>query len=223
MLKFSFGNSKLNALKKYIGYKGKTVACFDLPAGYTCPNANICKTFANKETGKLVRVGRVLCYAAKIEAVYKSVRALHWHNFDLLKGLSTDETVQLILKSWDEKIKILRIHSSGDFFNDKYFWAWVKVATLKPDVTIFGYTKILNYAMLPNVTDGLIPDNFHLQYSYGSTDDENYLALDVKPSTCFVGEFDGQYPYKVVCSSKDLAHEDYFSILNGETFQIGMH
>ena len=41
-LKFSTGNAKL----------GKRLI-FSLPAGYTCPNAGHCKTFADRVTGKI--------------------------------------------------------------------------------------------------------------------------------------------------------------------------
>ena len=41
-LKFSLENAKLD--KRLI---------FNIPAGYTCPRAGVCRTFADKDTGKI--------------------------------------------------------------------------------------------------------------------------------------------------------------------------
>ena len=43
LLKFSTGNAKL----------GKRLI-FSIPAGYTCPCAGVCKTFADSLTGKIL-------------------------------------------------------------------------------------------------------------------------------------------------------------------------
>ena len=218
MVKFSFGNMKLNAMAKNMGLKQAQVVSFDLPAGWTCPKANICKTFANKENGKMRKVGKIVCYASKAEGYSPSARRLRWYNFDALKACKTVSAMaELINGSLPEKVKIVRLHSSGDFFNKMYFMAWVMVARMNPEIVFFGYTKILNYAMAE------LPDNMRLQYSYGSMDDERMNALIARPATCYIGEFEGQYPYKVVCGSKDKAHEDFIAIQNRESFVLSIH
>ena len=81
LLRFTFGNAKLKGIYHY-----------SLPSGYTCPGAKNCKTFADKETGKVrdeqIPVdGQIFrCYAAMDEARRPNVRKVRWDNFDLLKG-----------------------------------------------------------------------------------------------------------------------------------------
>jgi hypothetical protein len=102
VLTFSSENTKL----------GGSIATFSLPAGWTCPFANLClKKVArhrvmdpekvgtskiSKKTGKEVpykgdvqvtkgKDAEFDCYAANQEMQYDAVRANRWHNFDLLK------------------------------------------------------------------------------------------------------------------------------------------
>jgi len=217
-LKFSFHNSKLLHLAAHLGLKKSEVCCFDLPAGWTCPAAAICKTRVSRVTGKMEKLGRVVCYAAKAECYAPSVRRLRWHNFDILKKMALTEMIEIILESMPKNIKIVRLHSSGDFFNTVYFDAWRSVAVRRPDVIFFGYSKIL-----PHVQQ-FKAKNFHLQYSYGGLWDDVYTHLPIKPPACFVGEYPGQYPgLPVVCGTIEKSHEDYDCILNKKSFVIGMH
>ena len=80
VLSISKGNAKLNH------------PIFSLPAGYTCPFANICKSFASKDgtnfasSGKKIKdSGDIRCYAASTEVAYPNVRSSRWKNFDLLQ------------------------------------------------------------------------------------------------------------------------------------------
>jgi hypothetical protein len=55
-IKFSFNNSKIKSTAKVLKSRGivsnvKEVVCFDLPAGWTCPKANLCKSKVNPDTG----------------------------------------------------------------------------------------------------------------------------------------------------------------------------
>lgn len=216
LLKFGFRNRKIRELALYLGYRvTKDIACFDLPAGYTCPKADICKTFANKQTGHLTRVGRVLCYASKAEAIYPPTRNMRWHNFDLLKN--SENMVELINNSLPVGVKIVRLHSSGDFFSKEYFMAWVDVAKQNPEIVFFGYTKILEYTAIE------LPENFKIVYSYGSTDDETYNTLENKPAACFIAEKENTFALPVVCAGKNSGYEDFFKILKQESFVINVH
>ena len=75
ILKFSTGNAKL----------GKRLI-FSLPAGYTCPNAGYCKTFADRQTGKVMDLpmssnatgNEYRCFAAMSEARSKQCRDARW-------------------------------------------------------------------------------------------------------------------------------------------------
>lgn len=221
MLKFSHTNSKMNILARHFGYKLAQVVSFDIPAGWSCPKADICKNFSDPTTGKIKKVGRIMCYASKVEAYAPAARRLRWHNFDEIKECAgnSDKIAAKILEALPNEVKIVRIHSSGDFFSVAYFTAWQKVAAARPNIVFFGYTKQLEYA----ISEQNSP-NFFLEYSFGGKDDEIYLNLLSKPAACFINEHDNQYPnIPVVCGSKEKGYEDYFGVIGRNTFAISMH
>jgi len=160
-LKRSNDRKVANAVSK--NGKTPTIAnTFGLPAGkdFSCPGAtSICET---------------VCYAGKLEKVYKGVKAVLLHNWELLRNADITTMVSLL----DEMIiefkaecdkknadKLFRIHWDGDFFNDTYAYAWKTVINRHADVQFWVYTRV--YSAVPILQD--IP-NLSL---YFSTDDEN--------------------------------------------------
>ena len=85
------------------------------------------------------------CYSASQEAIYTNVYKKRKANFDALKGLETDEMVTLLCDNLPKNAGVIRIHAAGDFFNQKYFNAWMQVAELNPSVLFYAYTKALPY------------------------------------------------------------------------------
>ena len=220
-LKFGTGNEKLEALAVWLGIPKNHIVSFDIPAGYTCSKANICLSYANRKTGKIRQMSSVLCYAAKGERYLPNMRASRWHNYMGLLGCGVDVEgmVELLLNGIRKQTEIVRIHSGGDFYSLAYFQAWLIVAGLLPNVKFFGYTKHLEYATFKK------PSNFILQYSFGGKDDAEYLELvkrGNKIPTCFIGQYEGQYPHKVICGEGG-EHEDFFAIQKGEDFVINGH
>lgn len=135
------GNSKL----------GKDVLCFDLLAVRTCPNCKDC---------------RKSCYAAKMERFRPVVHDKHVFN-TMLAVRDMDFLFALIIEQLHQtKKKIVRIHSSGDFFSQEYLELWCQIASLFPKISFYGYTKtrgIFNFwwaDSLPNlnIVDSLLPD-----------------------------------------------------------------
>lgn len=135
---------------------------FGLPAGkdFSCPGQT--PTCAS------------VCYAGKLEKVYKGVRETLLHNWNLLKDANKTEMVELInamildFKADCEKRnapKLFRIHWDGDFFNDIYAYAWKDVIKFHDDVQFWVYTRVPTAAIILNN----IP-NLSL---YFSTDDDN--------------------------------------------------
>jgi hypothetical protein len=143
--------------------KTPTIAnTFGLPAGksYSCPNAtSVCSK---------------VCYAGKLEKVYKGVRETLIHNWNLLKDADEDTMVSLLSGMINEFItdcnkrnaeKLFRIHWDGDFFSDTYTNAWKTVITNNTDIQFWVYTRVPSAA---RILQGI--DNLSL---YFSTDNDN--------------------------------------------------
>jgi hypothetical protein len=154
MLKFSPANSKLKKLykikqlKKYTD-KGK-IYSFNLPAGFSCGFASECHSRAVEVDG-VVRIKdfpttKFRCYAASLAVLYKNVYKMQNENFAHLKQFKTvDELYATILEHLPKNASIIRCHSSGDFYNENYFKAWLKVAKNNPEKLFYWYTKALPY------------------------------------------------------------------------------
>jgi len=215
-LKFSTGNSKINKLALYLGLAKKSVVSFDLPAGYTCPMADKCKAYANPITHKLVDGKKSVfrCYAASLEVAFTCSRNLRWHNYNLLKNKSVAEMVMLIEKSMPNWIKVVRIHSSGDFFSLDYFKAWVIVAKNHPEINFFGYTKLLPYVNYAK------SDNFHLVYSFGGKLDN---MVTNEPVAYVVNTINDAVKQGLQVSCQSNPSDDYDYIMNNRSFALVLH
>jgi len=160
-LRFGFGNAKLSM----------TIATFSLPAGHTCPFAKECKSMAGRTTGKIIDGShcRFRCFAASQESTFPSVRNSRWHNFTELKKASTIEGMaKVIQQSLPRGYTVMRVHVSGDFFNEHYFLSWLNVAMNNSTITFYGYTKALPFLIKYKK---YIPDNFRFTASKGGTCD----------------------------------------------------
>jgi hypothetical protein len=170
LLKFSTGNGKL-----------KNRLIFNIPAGYACPHAGVCRTMADRATGKIMdlpqftgtQADEYRCFAAMAET-RPTVREARWHNWDLLRevmhtgsdqAMSLSSLIDLSLMVQPEK-DLVRIHESGDFWTEQYMRAWLMVAASRPHQKFYAYTKSLG--MWLNLKD-IIPPNFYLTASQGGT------------------------------------------------------
>lgn len=133
---------------------------WNLPTGWTCPYARECLVKVDKTTGKFQNKSDAYkCYAASAER-FPGVRKMRWANFEYaLKG------GKIILPS---DARAVRIHMSGDFFNQTYFDNWLNTAMVNPEIEFWAYTKSLKYwvARLQQ-----IPMNLILTASYGGGED----------------------------------------------------
>jgi hypothetical protein len=143
---------------------------FGLPAGkaYSCPGAtSICES---------------VCYAGKLEKLFKGVKINLLHNWELLKDADSEVMVRLLDEMIIEFIadcekkgapKLFRIHWDGDFFNDTYTYAWKTVIEKHVNVQFWVYTRVKSAALI-------LKDVSNLSLYY-STDDENKnIAHDLK-------------------------------------------
>ncbi len=165
--------SKDRKVTNAVSPNGKTPTIantFGLPSGkqYSCPGATaVCES---------------VCYAGKLEKIYKGVRNVLLSNWEQLKDADHQTMVSLInemiidFKNDCDKRnakKLFRIHWDGDFFNDTYAIAWKDVINTHPDIQFWVYTRVKNAAIILN---GI--ENLSLYYS---ADSENIKeAVDLK-------------------------------------------
>ena len=143
--------------------KTPTIAnTFGLPAGkdFSCPG----------QTPTCAKV----CYAGKLEKIYKGVRDTLLHNWNLLKDADHDTMEALIQDMIDDfkkdcdkrnAPKLFRIHWDGDFFSDEYAFVWKHIVLNNPDIKFWVYTRVPSAA---NILKGI--ENLSL---YFSTDKDN--------------------------------------------------
>ena len=120
------------------GTQASMANTFGLPSGkaFSCPGAtSVCET---------------ICYAGKLEKVFKGVRNVLVSNYEQLLATDTlgmialiDEMVQDFKAECEKRNaeKLFRIHWDGDFFSEDYTRAWQFVIRLNPDVQFWAYTR----------------------------------------------------------------------------------
>jgi hypothetical protein len=183
VLGFSNGNTKLEW------------PYFSLPAGYTCPFATVCKTFASKpnqkfKDGSSLKQGKEAefrCYAARAQAQYPAAKNKVFRNLDLIvdagKSGGVKGMADLIVKSIKhhglEHSKVFRIHESGDFFTEDYFKAWILVANQLSNIRFYAYTTSIKF-WLSN--EASVPNNLKLIASMDKNNSELILNNDLRYS-----------------------------------------
>jgi hypothetical protein len=208
LLKFTHGNKKLPSW----------ITIFSLPAGYTCPAADICKSKAvQKEDGSWrIEDGKNMkfrCYAASDEVRNPSPRNSRWHNFNLLKSLDKEGMIKLIKRSLPPSI-LVRIHESGDFFSQTYFDSWLQVAIDNPEVQFYAYTKSINYWL---ERAELIPDNFTLTASQGGKWDNLIEEFDLNTVEVVLNEEEAQ------SKGLELDEDDSHAYNGVKRFALSVH
>jgi hypothetical protein len=139
--------SKDRKVANAVSPNGKTATianAFGLPSGknFSCPDqTDFCAS---------------ICYAGKLEKIYKGVSAVLLRNWDALKDASLADMVTMLaamiaefVKDCDKRDakKLFRIHWDGDFFNATYVAAWSRVIADFPDVQFWAYTRVQTAAV----------------------------------------------------------------------------
>ena len=195
MLKFSKANAKIEALAKvpelaqYLEGNRK-VYSFDLLSGFSCPFAEKCLSKAVQIDGKRkIKDGpktEFRCFSASQEVQYTNVYNLRKGNFDAIRRhKDAFDMCKDIVNAMPDNAGIVRIHVAGDFFNEKYFKAWMMVAHLCPSRLFYAYTKSLDY-WLNNKS--LIPKNLILTASRGGRLDHKINLYNLRESVVVFSE-----------------------------------
>ena len=155
MLKYSDANAKL--VKLYMvdelsdwlmdsRFTGEVVS-LDLLSGWSCPFAEACLSKVHELKGEFTKAGnpkRQLrdgdktehrCFSASQEVIFPAVYDRRKGNYESLKDCSTvEEMVELLENTLPRNAGIVRQHVGGDFFNEMYFLAWLKMAERNPSI-----------------------------------------------------------------------------------------
>jgi hypothetical protein len=111
-------------------------------------------------------------------------------------------------------VRVIRIHSSGDFFSKKYFDAWVTVASNHPEIVFFGYTKVLAYVTASK------PENFLLVYSFGGKFDKQ---VKNEPVAYVVNSIQDANKKGIPVSCLDNPADDFDFVTAGKSFALVLH
>jgi len=216
-LSFGLPNAKLKKLAERLKLKLKT---FSIPSGWTCPAALECLSKFPRNGGKGdLKDGphtKFRCFQASAEALYPSLRKMVWKNFDILKSSKGDdlELADLIQRMLPDKYDIIRIHVGGDFFNQKYFDAWLEVARRLPEKIFYAYTKSLPY-WIKRLDE--IPENFVLTASRGGKHDELINSHNLKCAEVVFSE------KEAVEKGLEIDHDDWHAAFGKESFALLIH
>ena len=139
------------------------IVSFNLPAfksadGFAvCPQASTCA---------------LVCYARQGHYVIPRVSTPREHNLAMVRAALDDNTLIDTLVADIESLHMawtrIRIHDSGDFFEERYLRAWAEVARRTPWMQYYAYSKMI---ALLNVLRPELPPNLHIVQSAGGKQD----------------------------------------------------
>lgn len=162
LFSFSHGNAKLP----------DSTLIFSIPAGHTCPGANLCLSKASRLTGKIADGPNTVfrCYAASEEARFPSVRDSRWRNLDLIRSLPPLELgaglTLSIAAARSHKTTHVRWFGSGDCFSAALRDSIISCAETFPELVHYLYSKNLPL-WLDGTTLRSLPSNLFLTASHG--------------------------------------------------------
>ena len=118
----------------------------------TCPNAGACAKG---------------CYALAGAYRFSNVAQAFERR---LKATLSDEFIEQMLADIDkQRAERIRIHDSGDFYDEAYLDRWLSIIRARPNVEFYAYTKMVS---LFNRRKADLPANFTVIYSFGGTEDK---------------------------------------------------
>jgi hypothetical protein len=107
------------------GKVGASIHLWSIPAKDTCPGS----------TG----LCQAVCYASQARFTLKSVKErLDWSYQQCLRD---DFVTRMASEIRKKGVLVLRVHVSGDFFDEKYARKWLDIMRLSPRVRFYFYTR----------------------------------------------------------------------------------
>ena len=160
--RLSNGNSKL-----------VNILVFDIPAVKTCLNSSTCAAS---------------CYAVKAQNMYPNTKIMRDTNLWLFHNKENVLFDMLSTQIKNSKTNVVRIHGSGDFFNQKYIDFWNRIIMLYPLKKFYAYTKvekILDFSIIERNTNfNLISSFINGELNYGTHDYVENLSKEYGSFIC---------------------------------------
>ena len=159
---WSLGNSKL---------KKERIASFNIPAllaqtGFTvCPNAGICAGLCYARQGRFTMAMVQAPRERNLARLLDTAQNNRWGWIGVLSDLIDD------VNRLPKRIRRVRIHDSGDFFEPIYMRTWLDVATQCPQIEFYAYTKMITDLQWYQA-NGFVPGNMRLVQSVGGKQDD---------------------------------------------------
>lgn len=119
------------------------------------------------------------CYARNGTYNFSSVKNAQEKRLELTKDKELFIAV-IDTELRKKKVKILRIHDSGDFYSKAYLDTWLAIIELNPNVRFYAYTK-----MIPLFKGLKLPANFTVIYSEGGKYDAQIDTANDRHSRVF--------------------------------------
>jgi hypothetical protein len=110
------------------------------------------------------------CYAQAGAYKFSNVAKAFQARLDMIRTAPQDFFKQILAELDRKRAERLRVHDSGDFFNPEYLQLWLDIATARPKVKFYAYTKSVAWVKAAQAA-GLVPANFTFVFSYGGTQD----------------------------------------------------
>jgi hypothetical protein len=102
------------------------LASFDLPAAHTCPGKGACLNWCYAWNGRFTNMPKAIANQTN-----------NWASSE-----KDDFAPRMIEKLKDQKHgAAVRLHASGDFYNQDYVNKWAQIAKAHPDKQFYAYTK----------------------------------------------------------------------------------
>ena len=114
----------------------------------TCPGAQACRAVCYAKQGRYMMPN---VYNARLQNVKESVL-----------GTFVDNAVTDLRYYTKRGYNVVRIHDSGDFYNQDYYNRWCDIARALPGIIFYAYTKSLHLDLWSNK-----PDNLRIIQSLG--------------------------------------------------------
>jgi len=221
---FSEENAKTRNLRPLAN--GGKVYSLDLPAGQTCPGANLCKSCVVElsPTKRVVKDGpncQFRCFSASNEVLRPQVYKKRKANLEKIRGCRTPHQVaRLLLSELPKNAGIVRLHVSGDFFSKVYLRGVLLAAKRTPQVRWYAYTKSLHLwegVPMKDPQNGVVSDNVFLTASIGGKHDALIAKLNLRSCKVVLSEEEAEN------LGLPIDHTDEHAATSGGPFAVLIH